>query len=112
MKGADVGFYGFEIPNLFVQFGVEHSGGIISAAAGLAIDSFEASFLDSRGQEVPYNNELKGDTVFFYPKDVLDGYSVYTVKLDDTLYQESQLRSKTWSFTTGKWPTIYGLSAQ
>ncbi|OAB27455.1 hypothetical protein PMSD_23400 [Paenibacillus macquariensis subsp. defensor] len=112
MKGADVGFYGFEIPNPLVRFDVEHSGGIISAAAGFAIDSFEASIVDSQGQEVPYYSELQGDTVFLFPKDVLDGYSVYTVKLDYTLYKESQLRSKTWSFTTGKGRTIKGLSAQ
>ncbi|MEW4425888.1 CAP domain-containing protein [Paenibacillus pabuli] len=112
MKGADVGFYGNEIPNPLVRFGVEHSGGIISATAGFAIDSFEANIVDSQGQEVPYNSELQGDTVFLYPKDVLDGYSVYTVKLDYTLYKESQLRSKTWSFMTGKGRTIRGLSAQ
>ncbi|SLK16166.1 MULTISPECIES: CAP domain-containing protein [unclassified Paenibacillus] len=112
MKGADVGFYGFEKPNPLVRFGVEHSGGIISAAAGFAIDSFEASIMDSKGQEVPYNSELQGDTVFLYPKDVLDGYSVYTVKLNYTLYKETQLHNKTWSFTTGKGRTMQGLSAQ
>ncbi|MEK4277654.1 CAP and S-layer homology domain-containing protein [Paenibacillus sp. FSL R7-0026] len=112
MKGADVGFYGNETPNPLVRFGVEHSGGIISAAAGFAIDSFEASIVDSQGQEVPYNSELKGDTVFLYPKDVLDGYSVYKVKLNYTLYKETQLHSKTWSFTTGKGRTLKGLSAQ
>ncbi|QYK67474.1 hypothetical protein [Paenibacillus sp. S02] len=45
MKGADVGFYGAENPNPLVHFGVEHSGGIISAAAGCGIDSFEASIV-------------------------------------------------------------------
>lgn len=112
MKEADVGFYGFERPNPLVRFGVEHSGGIISASAGFAIDSFEASILDSQGQDVPYYSELHGNTVFLYPKDVLDGYSVYTVKFDYTLYKESQRRSKTWSFTTGKGNTMKGLSAQ
>ncbi|PKQ89439.1 hypothetical protein CXK86_20560 [Paenibacillus sp. BGI2013] len=112
MKEADIGFYGFEKPNPLVRFGVEHSGGIISASAGFAIDSFEASILDSRGKDVPYYSELHGNTVFLYPKDVLDGYSVYTVKFDYTLYKESQRRSKTWSFTTGKGNTMKGLSAQ
>ncbi|MGF6352221.1 uncharacterized protein YkwD [Paenibacillus sp. 4624] len=112
MKGADVGFYGFENPNPLVAFGVEHSGGIISASAGFAIDSFEASILDAQGKDVPYYSELHGNTVFLYPKDVLDGYSVYTVKFDYTLYKESQRRSKTWSFTTGKGNTMKGLSAQ
>ncbi|WP_236412980.1 CAP domain-containing protein [Paenibacillus sp. JJ-223] len=112
MKGADVGFYGFEIPNPLDRFGVEHSGSIISASAGLAIDSFEASIVDSQGQDVPYYSELQGNTVFLFPKDVLDGYNVYTVKLDYRLYKESQLRSKTWSFTTGKGRAIKGLSAQ
>ncbi|SDK41850.1 S-layer homology domain-containing protein [Paenibacillus sp. OK060] len=112
MKGADIGFYGLEIPNPLDRFGVEHSGGIISATAGLAIDSFEASIVDSQRQEVPYYSELQGDTVFLFPKEVLDGYSVYTVKLDYTLYKESQLRTKTWSFTTGKGRAIQGLSTQ
>lgn len=112
MKGADIGFYGFENPNPLDRFNVEHSGGIISASAGWSIDSFEASIVDSQGREVPYYRELQGDTVFLYPKDVLDGYSVYTVKLDYTVYKETQVRSKTWSFTTGKGRTIEGLSAQ
>ncbi|WJM05889.1 hypothetical protein [Paenibacillus sp. PK1-4R] len=47
-----------------------------------------------------------------FPNDVLDGYGVYTVKLDYTLYRETQLGSKTWSFTTGKGRTIQGLSSQ
>ncbi|WP_337035150.1 S-layer homology domain-containing protein [Paenibacillus illinoisensis] len=112
MKGADVGFYGNENPNPLDLFDVEHSGGIISASAGFAIDSFEASIVDSQGKDVPYYSELQGDTVFLYPKEVLDGYSVYTVKLDYTLYKESQVRSKSWSFTTGKGHTLQGLSAQ
>ncbi|WP_339176900.1 CAP domain-containing protein [Paenibacillus sp. FSL R5-0701] len=89
MKEADVGFYGFEKPNPLVRFGVEHSGGIISASAGFDIDSFEASILDSQGQDVPYYSEMQGNTMFLYPKDVLDGYSVYTVKFDYTLYKEA-----------------------
>ncbi|MBE7680125.1 hypothetical protein [Paenibacillus sp. P13VS] len=52
MKGDDVGFYGNENHNPLDRFGVEHSGGIISAAAGFAIDSFKASIVDSQGQEV------------------------------------------------------------
>ncbi|WP_170947998.1 hypothetical protein [Paenibacillus sp. 7516] len=43
-----VGFYGDEIPNPLVPFGVEHSGGIILAVAGFAIDSFEASIMNSQ----------------------------------------------------------------
>ncbi|KOY17852.1 hypothetical protein [Paenibacillus xylanivorans] len=73
MKGVDVGFYGFEIPNPLVRFGVKYSGGIISTMTGFAIDSFEESIVDSQGHEVPYYSELQGDTVFLYPKDVLNG---------------------------------------
>lgn len=112
MKGADIGFYGYESPNPLDRFDVEHSGGIVSVSSDRNIDSFEAKITDSQGQEVPYYREFQGDTVFLYPKDILDGYSVYTVKLDYTLQDESQPRHKTWSFTTGKGRTIRKLSAK
>ncbi|MBY0206782.1 hypothetical protein [Paenibacillus cucumis (ex Kampfer et al. 2016)] len=68
--------------------------------------------MDSQGREVSYYSELKGDMVFLFLKDVLDGYSVYTLKLNYTLNKETQIRSKTWSFTTGKGRTIQWLFAQ
>ncbi|NGZ75112.1 CAP domain-containing protein [Saccharibacillus alkalitolerans] len=112
MKEANIGFYGFEIPNPLDRIGVEHSGGIISALSGQKIESFQASITDSKGQDVPFYNELQYDTLYLYPKEVLDGYSLYTVNLDYTVRDESQPRHKTWSFTTGKGREIQRLSAQ
>ncbi|OWA34139.1 hypothetical protein B9G55_17605 [Saccharibacillus sp. O16] len=112
MEGAPVGFYGNETPNPLDRFDIPYSGGIISASTGVRIASYEASITDSTGREVPFYREFQGRTVFLYPKDVLDGYSVYTVKLDYVLRDESQPRHKTWSFTTGKGRTLKKLSAQ
>ncbi|WP_172253755.1 CAP domain-containing protein [Saccharibacillus deserti] len=112
MTGAAIGFYGHEIPNPLDRLGVEYSGGIISASSGQKIESFKADIRNSKGQEVPFYSELQSDTLYLYPKDILDGYSLYTVKLDYTVKGEPQPRSAAWSFTTGKGRTIEGLSAQ
>lgn len=112
MKGADVGFYGAETPNPLDRLGVEYSGGIISATAAWSLDAYEAKIVDAKGNEVPFRRELKGGTVFLYPEDVLDSYSLYTVTLNYVATGETQRRSKTWSFTTGRGPALNKLSAQ
>ncbi|WP_172199830.1 CAP domain-containing protein [Saccharibacillus qingshengii] len=112
MTDADIGFYGFENPNPLDLFGVEYSGGIISASSGRDIESFHAAITDSKGQEVPFYSELQYDTLYLYPKEILDGYSLYSVKLDYTVKGESQPRNRIWSFTTGKGRTLKRLSAQ
>ena len=58
--------------------------------------------MDSEGQDVPYYSELHGNTVFLYPKDVLDGYSVYTVKFDYTLYKSRSGEAKPGRLRRGK----------
>ncbi|MDO7907468.1 CAP domain-containing protein [Paenibacillus sp. JX-17] len=96
-----VGFYGRENPNPLDQYGVEYSGYIISATAPTGISSYQAVIRDETSTEVPFYDELDGDTLFLYPKSVLKGHHTYTVRLSWQT-QNSDMQIKTWSFTTGK----------
>ncbi|WP_310137291.1 Ig-like domain-containing protein [Paenibacillus amylolyticus] len=97
-----VGFYGNEIPNPLKQFGVTFSGYIISAAAQLEMISHQVIVKDSRGNELPYHEQLHGKTLFIYPKSVLKGNQTYTVSLTYSTGEATGSKNKTWSFTTGK----------
>ncbi|RRJ63354.1 hypothetical protein EHV15_10810 [Paenibacillus oralis] len=108
--GVPVGFYGHEIPNPLEQFGLEHSGYIISATTETKITSYEAAIKDEDGEEVAYFEELYSQkTLFLFPKKVLKGNHTYTVTLNYRTEASSENQTKTWSFTTGKGPALIAL---
>ncbi|MCM3701891.1 CAP domain-containing protein [Paenibacillus macerans] len=107
--GVPVGFYGKEIPNPLDQFGVEYSGYIISATTETQMTSYEAKIKDEDGEEVAYFEELHARTLFLFPKKVLKGNHTYTVTLNYRTEASSGNQTQTWSFTTGKGPSLIAL---
>ncbi|WP_336765716.1 S-layer homology domain-containing protein [Paenibacillus sp. USHLN196] len=111
MTNAEIGFYGNEIPDPLKQFDVEYSGGIISATAEADIVAHTAVITNEAGEEIPYFEEMDGDTLYLFPKDVLEGYQTYTVHLTYQAEGDATQSTKVWSFTTGKGHELVGLSS-
>lgn len=102
MQNTGIGFYGFETPNPLLQFNVKHSGYIISATAADRIDKYEATLTDEKGSLLPVYEEISGDTLFLYPKEILQGFHTYTVSVNYQLEDTQEWQNRTWSFTTGR----------
>ncbi|WP_019422050.1 S-layer homology domain-containing protein [Paenibacillus sp. OSY-SE] len=111
MTGVPVGFYGHEIPNPLDQFDVKFSGYIISATTEKPMAWHEATITDETGVTIPYHEELKSDTLFLYPKSVLQGFHTYTVSLAYQVEDSPATQRKAWSFTTGQGHRLLELSA-
>lgn len=111
MTNAEIGFYGNEIPDPLEQFDVEYSGAIISATAEADIVAHTALITNEAGEEIPYFEEMDGDTLYLFPKDVLEGYQTYTVHLTYQAKGDAAQSTKVWSFTTGKGHELVGLSS-
>ncbi|AOZ94947.1 CAP domain-containing protein [Paenibacillus crassostreae] len=110
MKDVEVGFYGHENPNPLSQFGVKSSGYIISATTVNKMTWYEATITDEDGVQIPFNEELRGDTLFLYPKSVLKGFKTYKVSLSYQVDSQSDKLNKTWSFVTGMGPKLISLT--
>jgi len=103
MTQAPVGFYGHEVPNPLSQFGVDYSGYIISATTIDTIDWHEASLIDEKGEAIPFYEEIySGNTLFLYPKTILEGYHTYRVQLAYRTEGSSETQNQSWSFKTGE----------
>ncbi|WP_018754547.1 CAP domain-containing protein [Paenibacillus terrigena] len=103
MTQAPVGFYGNEVPNPLSQLGVDYSGYIISATTIDAIDWHEASLIDEKGAAIPFYEEIySGNTLFLYPKTILEGFHTYRVQLAYRTEGSSETQHQSWSFKTGE----------
>ncbi|GAB6929028.1 hypothetical protein JCM10914A_30110 [Paenibacillus sp. JCM 10914] len=100
MKNVGIGFYGFENPNPLLQFNAAQSGYIISATATGSIQWHQAKMTDKNGSGVPFFAEVSRDTLFLYPKEILQYDHCYTVSIDYQLDGSDEKRNRTWSFTT------------
>ncbi|EFM09972.1 SCP-like extracellular [Paenibacillus curdlanolyticus YK9] len=102
MTNAIIGFYGNEIPNPLTKFGVKYSGTIISATTPAKRVWYNAVITDEKGKNVPfYAEDYDDETLYLYPKNVLQGYQAYKVSLTYQLEGSDEKLNKTWSFKTG-----------